>query len=93
MLQVLYSLVLRHKTVTQIKDFVKRSETEVDMYWISDHVGHDYNERADALTNAATERPQVDVEVKVAHLQAKKHIFGRALTKGEGSGTIRSMEG
>lgn len=60
---------------------MKRSGVEVHMHWIKAHVGHVYNERADKLANAATNRPMVDVEVKTTRRQGKRHLFGRALSQ------------
>lgn len=75
---------LRPSVTTQakaeIKDSIKATEVEVHIHWVQAHMGHTYNERADALAKATTTRQFVHVEVKVIRCQVKKHLLGRALS-------------
>lgn len=80
-LQTLNSFMSRHRTIDLIRDLVRRSEVVVHMHWVRAHDEHTYNERVDALAKVTIIRPEVDVEVKVTHGQAKREIFGRALSR------------
>lgn len=51
------------------------------MHWIRAHVGHSYNEHVDVLAKSATDRQLVNIDVKVTRRQAKRDLFGRALSK------------
>lgn len=71
-LQALKSLVRNHKTAVKIKDLVKRTQIRTRLHWVRGHVGHIYNERADALFKAAMPRHSVDVVDKTTRRQDKK---------------------
>lgn len=73
--------VSRHRPISEIKDLVKNSGVEVHMHWVKAQVGHVYNERADELAKAVTNRPVVDVEMETTRCQAKRHLFDRALSR------------
>lgn len=64
----------RHETITEIKDLILSPGVRVHMHWIRAHVGHTYNDRADALAKAATTLQLFEVEVKVTRHQVNKHL-------------------
>lgn len=89
-LQTLNFLVPRHRAVAEIIDLVKRSNVITHMHWIKAHIGYDYNERADALSNAAANQPSVVVLIL---LSCKKSSFVTRLQHGSVDGTSRVMTG
>lgn len=60
---------------------VKRIKIEVHMDWIRTHVRHTFKERTDVLAKDATIWPEVELEVKATHSQAKRELFDHALFK------------
>lgn len=87
-LQALYNLVSRHEAIAEIKDLILTIVVEVYMHWIRAHVGHTYNERANALAKAATTRQILNVEVKVTRRQVMKHQFAVPCPYGRTGGLI-----
>ena len=77
MLDLFTKLGPRHRAVPEVEDLVKQHGVMIFAQWIKGHVSYPCNKRAEALSKAATEHLQIDVDVKLIACQAKKIILAR----------------
>lgn len=64
-LDVLHSLVPKHRAVAEITSLVKDSGINLIAHWIKTHIGHPGNERVDELAKVTTCNDMIDLPVKL----------------------------